>query len=192
MVEEQRINFVTSRVIADSSGAFVRSVMINAGRAKDVRAGYPVINADGLVGRVAEAGENSARVLLLTDLNSRVPVVIGGKEVRAILSGDNGPEPRLTYMPQDVSISPGDDVATSGAGGLFPRGLRIGKVIGTALAPRVELRAKLDHLEYLSILFFEDVSRALMGEGGPADTNKAAARQDREMPPDVAAARASQ
>jgi rod shape-determining protein MreC len=81
------------------------------------------------------------------------------------MAGDNGPEPRLIYQPQDSRISIGDEVATSGTGGLFPRGLRIGVVTGDAKAPRVKLRASLDGLEYVSILFFEDPSLGLLGEG---------------------------
>lgn len=162
------LNFVTSRVIADSSGAFVRSVMIDAGRTESVRTGFPVVNGDGLVGRVVETGAHTARVLLATDLNSRIPVVIGANNVRAIMAGDNGPEPRLIYQPQDSKIEVGDEVATSGTGGLFPRGLRIGVVTGDAKAPRVTLRAKLDGLEYVSVLFFEDPSLGLLGEGEAA------------------------
>lgn len=163
-VAEPVMNFVTSRVIADSSGAFVRSVMIDAGREQNIKTGYPVINGDGLVGRVVETGTGTARVLLATDLNSRIPVSIGEKGVRAILAGDNGPEPRLIYQPQDSKIKPGDVVATSGTGGLFPRGLRIGEVTGEVQAPRVKLRAKLDELEYVSVLFYDDPSHGLLGQ----------------------------
>ncbi len=186
VVEEPRIDFVTSRVIADSSGAFARSVMINAGRDQNVKTGYPVINADGLVGRVVETGASSARVLLSTDLNSRIPVVVGASGVRAILSGDNGPRPRLIYLPQDANIAIGDDVATSGTGGLFPRGLRIGKVAGDLAQPRVNLRANLDGLEYLSVLFFDDPARGLMGDAA-SDLGRGQASGD--VMPDVAATR---
>lgn len=155
-VPETKIDFVTTRVIADSSGAFARSVMIDAGRDQNVKAGYPVISAEGLVGRVIETGASSSRVLLASDLNSRIPVVIGGKGVRAVLVGDSGPEPRLQFLPANAAISEGEDVATSGTGGLFPRGLRIGTVSGALQAPRVKLRAKLDELEYLSVLFYDN------------------------------------
>ncbi len=120
VVDEPKINFVTSRVIADSSGAFVRSVMINAGSEQNIKTGFPVISADGLVGRVVETGKSSARVLLSTDLNSRIPVVVGDKGVRGVLAGDNGSEPRLIFLPPDAKISIGEDVATSGTGGFFP------------------------------------------------------------------------
>ena len=158
--------------------------MIDAGHEQNVKTGYPVINADGLVGRVVETGAASARVLLSTDLNSRIPVVVGPDGVRAILAGDNGPRPRLIYLPQNAKIAAGDDVATSGTGGLYPRGLRIGKVTGDALLPRVDLRAKLDGLEYLSVLFFDDPARGLLGEGTP-DASKNQARRD--GPPPLAA-----
>lgn len=164
VVEEPRLAFVTSRVIADSSGAFVRSVLIDAGTDKSIKSGHPVINGEGLVGRVIEAGPKASRVLLLTDLNSRVPVTIGVSGVRGVLSGDNGPQPRILFLPQDAKISVGDDVATSGTGGLFPRGLRIGKIAGDGDRPRVELRAHLDSLEYLSVLFFDDPTRGMLGE----------------------------
>lgn len=163
-VREPKIDFVTARVIADSSGAFVRSVMIDAGTQQNVRAGNPVINADGLVGRVIETGTSSARVLLPTDLNSRIPVVVGTKGVRGVLVGDNGAEPRLLFLPPDAVIKPGDDVATSGTGGVFPRGLRIGAVTGQMSAPRVKLRAELDELEYLSVLFYDNPALGLMGD----------------------------
>lgn len=155
-VQEPKLDFVTSRVIADSSGAFVRSVMIDAGETQKVHAGYPVINADGLVGRVIETGLSSSRVLLVNDLNSRIPVVVGKASFRAVMAGDNGAQPKLLFMPPDATIMPGDDVATSGTGGLFPRGLRIGVVTGDPAAPRVKLRAELDVLEYVSVLFYDN------------------------------------
>lgn len=177
-VTEPIMNFVTSRVIADSSGAFVRSVVIDSGSEEFIKSGYPVINGDGLVGRIVETGTHSARVLLATDLNSRIPVTVGEGMVRAILAGDNGPEPRLIYQPLDSKIAVGDVVATSGTGGLFPRGLRIGEVTGEASAPRVRLRANLDKLEYLSVLFFEDPSRGLTGESDSKSSPRIAGEPD--------------
>ncbi|MGL4396815.1 MAG: rod shape-determining protein MreC [Hyphomicrobium sp.] len=166
VVAQPNIDFITGRVIADSSGAFVRNVMIDVGNEQSVRAGYPVISADGLVGRVVEIGKSSSRVLLSTDLNSRIPVVVGASGVRAILAGDNGPEPRLIYVPAGAVIKPGDEVATSGTGGLFPRGLRIGAVAGGGVEPRVKLLARLDELEYLSVLFFESPTLDYLSDQG--------------------------
>jgi rod shape-determining protein MreC len=177
VVGEQRLEFVTSRVIADSSGAFVRSVMIDSGSNQNVKAGYPVINADGLLGRIVDIGRSSARVLLASDLNSRIPVTVGRTNVRAILAGDNGPEPRLIYLPDGAKIAVGDDVATSGAGGLFPAGLRIGVVTGDPAHPRITMRANLDRLEYVSVLFFDNPSRAL-ADDDVSETGRHQVRSD--------------
>ena len=78
LVPEPAISFVTARVIADSGGAYARSVMVNAGRDNGVARGQAAMTGEGLVGRVAEVGSRAARILLITDLNSRVPVVVEG------------------------------------------------------------------------------------------------------------------
>jgi len=165
VVPEQKLDFVTSRVIADSSGAFVHNVTIDAGRKHKVESGYPVIDADGLIGRIVDVGPDAARVLLATDINSRIPVVVGPKAVRAILAGDNSAEPRLIYLADGAKVSPGDDVSTSGVGGLFPAGLRLGSVADdTSSEPRVALKADLDRLDYVSVLFFNDPSARLIND----------------------------
>jgi rod shape-determining protein MreC len=166
-VSEQPVEFVTARVIAHSSGAFVRSATINAGKEQNIRPGYPVLSGDGIVGRVVDASSVAARVLLLTDLNSRIPVLVGVNGGRAVLTGDNGAMPRLNYLPADVKIAAGDDVTTSGTGGLFPRGLRIGTVVETPRGLRVKPHANLDTLEYVSVLFHQSPQLEL------TDTKKA-------------------
>jgi rod shape-determining protein MreC len=147
--------FVTARVMATSSGPFVRSAMINAGEGEKLKAGYPVLAGDGLAARVAVVGSGVSRLLLITDADSRIPVFVGERAVRAILAGDNGPSPRLQFLAPDGQVKPGDEVVTSGIGGLFPRGLRIGTVAEAGDRPAVSVHADLDRLEYVSILFYE-------------------------------------
>jgi len=79
---EQAVTFVAARVVADNGGAFVRSVLVAAGARNGVRKGDAAATGEGLVGRVAEVGERSARVLLLTDINSRIPVSSSGVATR--------------------------------------------------------------------------------------------------------------
>lgn len=155
VVRDPALDFVTVRVVANSSGAFVRSAMVNGGTEQRLKAGYPVLSGDGLVGRVVETGATAARVLFLTDFNSRIPVIAGSNAVRAVLIGDNGPSPRLDYLAPDSGLKAGDEVSTSGIGGLYPRGLRIGTVIETPRGLRVKPHANLDRVEYLSVLFYE-------------------------------------
>jgi rod shape-determining protein MreC len=152
---ETGLKFVTGRVIADASGPFVRTALIGAGHEAGLKSGLPVINADGLVGRLVASGRRASRILLLTDLNSRVPVQIGTRGDRAIMIGDNGPLPKLAYTPANVKIDTGEDVYTSGSGGLFPRGLRIGVVVDTGDALRVELNVRFEQLDYVSVLLHD-------------------------------------
>jgi rod shape-determining protein MreC len=86
--------FVTARVIGDHGGAFVRSVLVNAGRRDGIGVGQAALANTGLAGRVAQVGGRSARVLLVTDMNSRIPVMVGAGRSRAVLAGDNSKRPR--------------------------------------------------------------------------------------------------
>jgi rod shape-determining protein MreC len=157
-VREPNLDFVTARVIADSSGVFVRSVLINAGGNERVRDGHAVINGDGLVGRIVTSGETVARVLLLTDLNSRIPVMIGSLGARGVLHGDNGPRPALEHLSADSKIAAGDTVFTSGQDGVLPKGLKIGVVAVDGPTFVVEPFAGFEGLEYVSVLLFDGPS----------------------------------
>lgn len=154
-VDDPRPAFITARVIGDAGGAYVRTVLLNAGTGDGVRVGQAVTNADGLVGRVVEAGNHSARILLLTDLNSRVPVVIESTRVPAILAGDNSDNPRLSYLPRNASVLPGQRVVTSGHGGMLPPGLPVGEVVAVVDGV-IRVRPFIDwhSLEYIRVLDF--------------------------------------
>ena len=97
-VPDPRSSFISARVIGDHTGAFVREVLISAGEKSGLRKGQAAMTGDGLAGRVSEVGARSARVLLLTDINSRVPVVVERTRDRAILAGDNSNRPQLLYL----------------------------------------------------------------------------------------------
>jgi rod shape-determining protein MreC len=123
---------IAARVVADAGGPFVRTVLLNAGRRDGVVKGQAVVNANGVVGRVAEVGERSSRILLLSDLNSRVPVVNERSGQRGVLTGDNSEWPLLVFLPNQAQVQPGDRIVTSGHGGLLPPGLPIGVVASTS------------------------------------------------------------
>ena len=153
LVPEPGISFVTARVIADSGGAYARSVMVNAGRDNGVARGQAAMTGEGLVGRVAEVGSRAARVLLITDLNSRVPVVVDGTRQRAIVAGDNSARPSLRYVDSGGTIRIGDRIVTSGQGGVFPPGLPVGVVAGIdSEGARVEPYAALSRVDYLRLV----------------------------------------
>jgi len=154
-VDEPALHFATGSVIADARGPFLRSALINLGRDQGVRVGYAVINGDGLVGRTVDAGDSVARILLLSDLNSRIPVVVGHAGVRALASGDNSAELKLEFLPDGAPVKPGDEVFTSGSDGVLPRGLAVGVVTGSPGALRVRPHADLRALDAVSVLFFD-------------------------------------
>lgn len=154
-VDEPALHYISGSVIADARGPFLRSALINLGRDHGVRVGYAVINGEGLIGRTVDAGASVSRVLLLDDLNSRIPVLVGSGGIRAVASGDNGGELRLDFLPDDAKLYPGDEVYTSGSDGVLPRGLRVGIVIGSAGAYKVRPHAELSSLDVVSVLYFD-------------------------------------
>lgn len=153
--ETQESPILTSRVIGEPAGPFLRAVLIDAGSRDGVDEYQPVMDAHGLVGRIVTAGAVSSRVLLLNDLNSRVPVSVGEGDHRAVLEGDNKTFPNLTYLPFDAAISVGDRVRTSGDGGVFPPGLPIGEVVEiTDSGPKVRLFSDLSRLTFVRVIAF--------------------------------------
>ena len=156
MVPDPKLSYVTARVVGDPGGAFVRTVLINAGERNGVAKGQAAVTGNGLAGRIAEVGQRSARVLLLTDINSRVPVVVGAGRDRAVLAGDNTNAPQLLYLGPTAKIQVGDQVTTSGHGGVFPPGLPIGVVSGVSERGfRVKPFVNWAHMEVLRIVDYE-------------------------------------
>ena len=160
-VPEPRAQFATARVIANSGGVFVRTVLVNAGTRDGIAKDQAVVTGDGLAGRIASVGDISARALLITDLNSRIPVLVERTRARAILAGDNRDRPRLEFVNPKGEVSPGDRIVTSGHGGIFPAGLQVGVVVSVSDGGgRVRPFVRLDRMEYVRIVDYKipDVS----------------------------------
>jgi|KBSMisStandDraft_5_1062788.scaffolds.fasta_scaffold09575_2 rod shape-determining protein MreC len=126
MVPDVRYSAVTAQVIARSSQPFLETIVLNAGKANGINPGEAVIDARGMLGRIYVAGDHTAWVVLLTDLNSRIPVEIRPGNIPAILAGNNTDQPVLDAIPQNAKLRDGADIVTSGDGGLLPAGLPIG------------------------------------------------------------------
>lgn len=151
---DPKLTVVTGQVIADSGSPFRQSVLLNVGAARDgIKNGWAVTDGLGLVGRISGVGENSSRVLLLTDTASRVPVTIQPSGQRSILSGDNSALPVLDFIEVPEEVRPGDRVVSSGDAGVFPAGLLVGNVV-QARDGRLRLRLSADYerLEFLRVL----------------------------------------
>ena len=150
---EPATSYVTARVIANSGGTYARSVIVNAGRENGVVRGEAAVTGEGLIGRVSEVGSRAARILLVTDLNSRVPVTVEGSRHRAVLAGDNSEHPSLRYLEAGAAVRIGDRIVTSGQGGVFPPGLPVG-VVATfdGELARVEPFVELSRVDYLRLV----------------------------------------
>jgi rod shape-determining protein MreC len=145
-------SYVTARVVADAGGVYAKAVLLAVGPNHGIKRGEIALDERGLVGRITEVGARSARVLLITDLNSRIPVVLEGSGARAILVGNNGPRPRLLYCPEGSPPREGDHVVTGAETGIFPANLPVGIVHYTSShVPEVEPAALLDRLEIVRI-----------------------------------------
>ncbi len=119
-------NLITTRVISNSAGSYVKTLTINVGSNDGVKLGNPVINDWGMIGRVVELGRNSSRVLLTVDINSQIPVYFENSLHRAILVGKNSDLLELKFLKKRVLLLDGDRLLTSGEGGVLPRGIPVG------------------------------------------------------------------
>ena len=145
-------SYVTARVVADAGGVYARAVLLSTGPNRVVTKGQIALDERGLVGRVTEVGMRSARVLLITDINSRIPVTLESSGARAMLVGTNNARPRLMFWPEGATPVEGDRVVTSAEANAFPSGLPVGVVhYTTSNVPEVEPYARLDRLDMVRI-----------------------------------------
>lgn len=128
VVPAKKHSYISARLVAASGGPFAHSALLAGGSRDGVKADQAVINENGLIGRVVEAGETSARVLLLNDINSRVPVMSERTREKSMLTGTGAAQPVLNYLPATHGLEAGDRLVTSGDGGIFPAGLPVGTV----------------------------------------------------------------
>lgn len=154
-VPEAAPSFRTARVVADAGGVYARAVLIALPPDLSVRRGQIALDERGFVGRVTEVGSRSARILLATDMNSRIPVTLEGSRARAMLVGTNGPRPRLQFWAEGTRPAEGERVVTSAEGVAFPPGLPIGVVRYSASgSAEVEMFALLDRLDLVRLFDF--------------------------------------
>lgn len=150
---DPQLTHVTGVVMADSGSPFRKSVLLNVGGRDGVLDGWAVMDGLGLAGRIAGVGSRTARVVLLTDTASAVPVIVQPSGQRAMLIGDNSAYPVLEFVESPDDLRPGDRVISSDDGGVFPAGLLVGEVVITRdRRLRVRIAADYGRLEFLRVL----------------------------------------
>lgn len=172
---DPKLTYITAVVLADAGSPFRQSILINVGSRDGIVDGWATMDGIGLVGRISGVGANTARVIMVTDSSSRIPVEIQPSGQRAMIVGDNSAAPPIDFLENPDLVRPGDSIVTSGDGEVFPPGLLIGRVAqdpGGRL--RVRLSADYERLEFLRVLRgtgernVENPSALILPDGSPA------------------------
>ena len=144
-------NLVSARVMLDKQSPYLNSFIINSGSNKEIKNGMAVLDGKNFVGRIVDVNFFSSRVLLVTDLNSKIPVSIEPSGHQAILSGRGTKEPTLEYLPKNHTVQSGNKVYTSGKEGIFAPGIPIGEVRMSNEKNSVSLFSDISQIVFINI-----------------------------------------
>ena len=161
LIEEQTSslkNFVSARVLIDKQSPYLNSFIINSGSNKNIKNGMAALNGENFIGRTVDVNFFSSRVLLVSDFNSKIPVIIEPLAYHAILSGHGEKVPTLDFLPEDHKIQDGDKVYTSGKEGIFSPGIPIGEVKIKKDLIQVSLFSDLNQVTFINIDLGRSVS----------------------------------
>jgi len=154
LIDEQVVsssNLVSARVMIDKQSPYINSFILNIGSNKSIKNGMAVLDGKIFIGRIVDVNFFSSRVLLISDLNSKIPILSEPSGVHAILSGHGIKKPTLEYLPENHTVKDGDKIYTSGKEGIFSTGIPIGKVKIEQKIVKVELFSKLDQITFVNI-----------------------------------------
>lgn len=126
--QTSQAEFLAARVVGKDATNWFKTILLDRGSQEGVRRNLPVLAPDGLVGRVVEVTPTSAKVQLLTDPVSAVGALIQRTRVTGIVTGNLGAGARVRYLPLMADVVVGDEMVTSGMGGVFPKGIPIGRI----------------------------------------------------------------
>ena len=146
---------VISRVLIDKDGKFLKSIILNKGSKDGIKKGMVVLEKNYLVGQVIEVNYTTSRAILISDLNSNIPVVIEPGSFQSILSGTGKSYGKIKYSKDEIDFNNNSIVYTSGSGGNFRAGLPVGKINNQIDKLAVEFFSNLTQLSYVKIQSIE-------------------------------------
>ncbi len=147
---------IVAKVLIDKKSPFLRSVIVNKGSNSNVMLGMVVLDGAYLVGKVVEVNYSTSRILLLSDLNSKIPVVIEPGGFQSILSGTGKRNGNIQYLKENYTIEENSVLYTSGSGGLFKSGIPVGKIKPTELNKKnVNFFSDFSQLKFIKIVSFK-------------------------------------
>jgi len=144
-------NFVSARVILDKQSPYLNSFIINSGSNKEIKNSMAVLDGKNFIGRIVDVNFFSSRVLLVTDLNSKISVLVEPSGHHAILSGHGKNKPTLEYLPENHKVQSGNKVYTSGKEGIFSPGIPIGEVRMSNEKNSVSLFSDINQIVFINI-----------------------------------------
>ena len=172
MREGYEIAMRPAQVVGQDVSPWFHSVLVDRGRSDGVRAGMPVVNESGVVGLVTATSRNAARTMLLLDGQSAIDGIVQRSRARGIVRGDGTEQLTFEFFVRGDDVQVGDVVITSGFGGVYPKGLRIGEVIEvnaepTEFAHRATLGPAVDfgRLEQVFVMQWRGPTLDLLYEG---------------------------
>ena len=147
---------VIAKVIIDKQSPFLRSIIINKGSKNEIKKGMAVLSDSYLVGKVVEVNFMTSRVLLLSDLNSKIPVTIEPGGIQSILSGNGINAGVIQYVKDKMPINGEGVIYTSGTGGLLKSGIPIGKINHSENQNNVDFFVDFSQLRFVRILSYSE------------------------------------
>ena len=147
---------IFAKIIIDKDSPFLRSIIVNKGSKNNVKKGMAVLDGDYLIGKIVEVNYSTSRALLVSDLNSKIPISIEPGNLLSILSGTGKDFGKIQYTQQDFNFQESDIVYTSGSGGIFKSGIPIGKIkIDTNKNIKVKFFSNLSQITFVKLVSFE-------------------------------------
>ena len=143
-----------AKVLIDKDSPFLKSIILNKGTKDKLKIGMAVVDEIYLVGKVIEVNFTNSRVLLLSDLNSKIPVILEPIGIQAVISGTGGSEGKIQYTKEEYSnkIKSQDIIVyTSGLGGIFKPGLPVGKISSDNIG-KINFFSDFKQLEYVKVI----------------------------------------
>ena len=155
LVESDRLY---AKVLSDKNSPFLKSIIINKGSKHGINLGAVVKDKEYLIGKIIEVNYTTSRVLLLSDINSKIPILIEPQGLLSILSGSGEKDGVIQYSKVKNIIKETSIAYTSGVGNLFKAGIPVGKITKndtTSLNAKVEFFSDFSQLKFVEVLFFE-------------------------------------
>ena len=160
LIEDQidsSTNLVSSKVMLDKQSPYLNSFVLNTGSNKKIKNGMAVLDGKNFIGRIVDTNFFSSRVLLVSDLNSKIPVVIQPAGNQAILNGHGSKKPTLEFLPENHNLEDGNKVYTSGKDGIFSPGIPIGQVKIDNDVIYVSLFSDLNQINFVNIVLVDSL-----------------------------------